>query len=181
MNNSHNKDTVNLLWTGGWDSTFRLLQLLIIENKRVQPYYIIDFKRESTHAELRAMRQIQTEVFLKYPHTKELLLPTIFIKKSNIKQDPEITSAYHKLNETTHYGSQYDWLARFCKQFDINNIEICVQKSENRDADHRFLPLLQKIGDSKLYILNDDYINTPAHTLFRYYHFPLMSYAKVDM
>ena len=33
---------VKLLWTGGWDSTFRLLQLLLLYEKKVQPYYIID-------------------------------------------------------------------------------------------------------------------------------------------
>src|SRR5688572_33020809 len=33
---------VALLWTGGWDSTFRLLMLLLVERRAVQSYYIVD-------------------------------------------------------------------------------------------------------------------------------------------
>lgn len=29
---------VPLLWTGGWDSTFRLLVAVLIERRTVQPY-----------------------------------------------------------------------------------------------------------------------------------------------
>lgn len=34
----------NVLWTSGWDSTFRIIQL-IKEGREVQPYYIIDVNR----------------------------------------------------------------------------------------------------------------------------------------
>src|SRR5690606_13578695 len=33
---------VNLLWTGGWDSTFRLLSLVVQQHRCVQPYYVLD-------------------------------------------------------------------------------------------------------------------------------------------
>ena len=42
---------INLFWTGGWDSTYRLLYLLIVEKKYVQPYYIIDLTRKSEFIE----------------------------------------------------------------------------------------------------------------------------------
>lgn len=35
------KDKIfNLFWTGGYDSTYRLCEMLLIENKIVQPYYV---------------------------------------------------------------------------------------------------------------------------------------------
>lgn len=37
--------THHLLWTGGWDSTFRVLQLLLCSRDAVQPHYIIDPER----------------------------------------------------------------------------------------------------------------------------------------
>ena len=49
------KKIVNLLWTGGWDSTFRLCQLILVKRKNVQPYYIIDNKRKSLQKELITM------------------------------------------------------------------------------------------------------------------------------
>ena len=30
-----NKNQTHLFWTGGWDSTFRLMQLLMVEEKKV--------------------------------------------------------------------------------------------------------------------------------------------------
>jgi len=50
---------VNLLWTGGWDSTFRLLYLVFVEKRRVQPYYIVDTERRSTLNELKTMHLIR--------------------------------------------------------------------------------------------------------------------------
>ena len=38
---------VQILWTGGWDSTFRLLQLLLELKLEVIPHYVIDDTRES--------------------------------------------------------------------------------------------------------------------------------------
>ena len=35
-------EPIKLLWTGGFDSTFRILYILVVEKKHVQPYYIID-------------------------------------------------------------------------------------------------------------------------------------------
>jgi hypothetical protein len=32
--NKTNFEIINLFWTGGWDSTFRLLQIIFIEKKR---------------------------------------------------------------------------------------------------------------------------------------------------
>ena len=54
-------DPVQLLWTGGWDSTFRLLTLLVLEQRRVQPYYVLDDerRRRSVSAEREAMRRIR--------------------------------------------------------------------------------------------------------------------------
>ena len=53
---------VMLLWTGGWDSTFRLLWLSWIEGRTVQPLYIAEEGRASTAAELSAMKKILAEI-----------------------------------------------------------------------------------------------------------------------
>ena len=46
---------INLLWTSGWDSTFRLLQLVVEQKVSVQPIYIIDTGRASTLTEIKSM------------------------------------------------------------------------------------------------------------------------------
>ncbi len=39
--NGCSKDHVDLLWTSGWDSTFRLLCLAFHSEANVQPYYVL--------------------------------------------------------------------------------------------------------------------------------------------
>lgn len=50
-------ETVNLLWSGGWDGTFRFLQLAS-EPICIQPIYIKDPGRGSQKYEIRAIHEI---------------------------------------------------------------------------------------------------------------------------
>jgi len=179
--NLHKEGIVNLFWTGGWDSTFRLLCLLLLEKKRVQPYYILDFKRESLHAELKTKHEICTILNSEYPYTKELLLPTVFAKLGDIKEDPEITNAFQIAIKTTHFGSQYEWLARFCKQNNIYDMELCSQRSENPNWEPRLSRFLKKVGDSEMYVFDEKYSNSYEYAIFKFYHFPIRKYSKQDM
>lgn len=97
-----NRDSVHLLWTGGWESTFQLMQLLIVDRRRVTPVYLIDADRRSTGAELRAMKRIKERLFREYPHTRELLRPTRYFAVADLSPDPEITQAFQAVLEK-HY------------------------------------------------------------------------------
>ncbi|MEM2293044.1 MAG: hypothetical protein QXX41_07180, partial [Nitrososphaerota archaeon] len=82
---SHNTDAeVNLFWTGGWDSTFRLLYLVFVKKKSVQPFYIVDTGRPSTLHELRAMHVIKEEVAKRDPQLANLIKPTIIVSVHDI-------------------------------------------------------------------------------------------------
>src|SRR5687768_6748698 len=107
------KKPVNLLWTSGADSTFRLMELLLIQKRIVQPYYIIDRTRRSLDFEINAMERIKQQVLKKDPETKKLLLPTIYKELSQIKPYPGITAMYKRLAAIDHLGVQYEWLPRF--------------------------------------------------------------------
>ena len=50
---------VQLFWTGGWDSTFQLLRLLLDQRAPVVPYYLLRDRRTSTTHELEAMERIR--------------------------------------------------------------------------------------------------------------------------
>ena len=51
--------TTTLLWTGGWDSTFRLLYHVLIDKQPVQPIYFINPDRQSLREELKSMALIR--------------------------------------------------------------------------------------------------------------------------
>ena len=46
-----------ILWTGGWDSTFRVIELSR-KNVVIQPIYVLDSGRKSTDYELKAIDKI---------------------------------------------------------------------------------------------------------------------------
>lgn len=52
---------VNILWTGGLDSSCRIIELSRM-NVEIQPYYIWDTTRDSIKQEIRAMKRITQDV-----------------------------------------------------------------------------------------------------------------------
>lgn len=127
-NNSTNTPCIDLLWTGGWDSTFRLLQILLDEKKKVRPHYLIDHGRPSIGKEILAMNLIKKAVCERYPHAIELLLPTEYRNIQDIASDAEITGCYKEIIKTRHLGSQYDWMARYCKENGISKMELGFER-----------------------------------------------------
>ena len=106
-------------WTGGYDSTFYVINSLL-EGKVVQPIYIDDTKRhggyhenslvfrrdgnenkyprKSTNIELERMEWLRERIYENIPNTKELFLPLWVIEKP-IAEDEEISKFVEKYNE----------------------------------------------------------------------------------
>jgi hypothetical protein len=177
----HPDDLIHLFWTGGYDSTFRLLQILLLEKKSVQTYYIIDKGRRSLPNELEAMFKISHTLITAYEHTRALFLPTRFYWMNHIKPDTEITSAYHAAKQGKVISPQYEYMARFCKQHKINRMELSVEHLVNPTDPLRFQPYIQRIGDSQQFSLREDIRGQAEYVLYHYFHFPIYGYSKVSM
>ena len=97
---------VRLFWTGGFDSTARLCQLLIEEKKTVYPLYIefnLDnddpnalWVRQNKEQEKDSMKQIRKALYKQFPYTKKLLKKTKFIKDK--KTDPNYIQKFLEMN-----------------------------------------------------------------------------------
>lgn len=124
-------DIVNVLWTGGLDSSYRICELSRMP-VTIQPYYIWDHTRGSIKQELRAMKRIAQDV-KRHPDTKATLLPLKIVYDSEIKEDTAITEAWKVLNKKYALGSQYDYLARFAKQYGLK-LEVGLESSERSKA-----------------------------------------------
>ena len=114
-------EVINLLWTGGLDSTFRLVELSR-QKVVIQPYYIIDPTRGSIPQEMGAMKKIY-ERLKKKKTTKAQLMDIRFIPFESIQPDEIITRSWEVFSRSHKLGSQYDYLARFAKQ---NNLKLEV-------------------------------------------------------
>ncbi|QCF26291.1 hypothetical protein soil367_10285 [Hydrocarboniclastica marina] len=152
---------MNILWTGGWDSTYRLLYLLS-EGKCVRPHYIKDQARLSTYFELRAMESIRRAT-LDYPDIlRGTLLPTEVSEKSDIASVPDIHAAYNEILKQFYVGEQYMWLADYCVGRGIDNMEIGVENN----------PIVLEAVESTGY---------PYSEIFGRFDFPILSVSKLTM
>ncbi len=169
--------TVPLLWTGGWDSTYRLLVLLLKERRAVQPYYVIDDvkKRPSTPTEREAMQRIREAIQRRHPFTTSLLLPTIEVPLADIKPDPEIFRTYEACLKRGFIGGQYEWLVRLCKQRQLDGLELAIHKDDKARA------LIADLLDSSRQRLDPRFAGDPRYELFKWFSYPVFDATKVEM
>lgn len=181
---ANGNEPTEIFWTGGWDSTFQVLRLLLERNRRVRPYYLIDASRSSTLLEIQAMDSIRASLFREFTWTRERLEPTQFCSVADIPQDEEIARAFQMIRARRHMGGQYDWLARFCKHRNLSGVELSILQNERANADHfclrAYMSEADEAGDHAWRIA-PRYAHTPEYRLFRYYTFPLFGFGKMDM
>lgn len=146
----------HLLWTGGWDSTFRLLQLLFIEKKVVKPHYIV-IPQECTGKEIDTIHNIRREILRQYPEKRKLLLPIAYTSVGEIRENKAITNEYEKIAKTRKINQQYEILARYCDHIGVFPMELSVLSNETFD-----------------YFLNNS-------TIFKYFEFPILGLSKTGM
>lgn len=114
-------ETINILWTGGLDSTFRICELSFA-SVVVQPYYIIDPNRKSVPYELKAMRRI-LKLLRERSQTMAEIKDPITIQMETIPHAESISKAQNYLNSKYKLGGQYEFIANFTK---VNNLKLEV-------------------------------------------------------
>jgi hypothetical protein len=171
---------VNLLWTGGWDSTFRLLQLLLLHRVPVVPHYLQDSTRASTQTELRTMARIGDHLREAYPHTRKLLQPLRIAAVADVADDPEIAGALREIRKRSYIGSQYAWLPAFCKHNAIADMELGVHVDDKVQALLlSFASEFEHPGGYRSIRVDPSHAGTAEFRLFRYFSFPLFRIDKL--
>lgn len=174
--------TINLLWTGGWDSTFRLLDLVIVQKRKVQPYYIISQTRETWKLEVDTMNKIKQSVFDTYPFTTELILPTIYKKRDEIKPNQNITDIYNRLAQLGHLGDQHDYLSRYAEEIGACDLEMCIDTRSPGFFTTFVKPNLKEEWDGNA--VNFGLVEHPSNPdliFFKYFKFPIHQYTKREL
>jgi len=152
--------TVDVLWTGGWDSTFRVIQLLF-QGDDVKPHYICDPGRASTPLEISAIHRI-SELLKSKPELAGKLLPVKIVEFSDFEKYGDIEDAYIDLMKEHYIGEQYKWIADYRRFNNIESIDISVQNN----------PFIRKNH------ARNDY---PFSVIFKGLKFPLITMSKSDM
>lgn len=172
-----------IYWSGGYNSTFRLIQLLLLEEKPVQTIYINLDSVENNKLEIEHMKEIRTLLCKNYPIIKNRFPPTMYVSK--IKRDPEIKTQFDNLHKK--YGffefdsgkDKYELMARYSYHHD-HPIELCIDKDEYHlnNAIKTFLEKKTKFTSKKLDTLPIHFIDL---NIFKNCRFPLVDFTKEDM
>jgi hypothetical protein len=177
----YKNEPVYLFWTGGYDSTFRLCELVLIEKKIVQPIYIksiIDnaennrIKRKSQQQEIQTMELILNKL------DNKLILPLITID-TKIKISDYVAAHMKTLHEykiVKRAVCQYGALSQF--SLDLNKpVEIAIEYDVNHGMGRK---LHHYIRNNKI-----DYSLVPKHLkgviIFQNFIFSVVTKTKKDM
>lgn len=173
----------HLLWTGGWDSTFQLMRLLLDYRRTVRPYYLVDDTRASTSIEMETMDALRERLALEYPEASARLLPTHYMRVAELSPDPEIEAAFGRIVRRTFMGDQYAWLARFCRQHGVDDVELSVERTEH-GAHAVLAPFLEEVDSGRGYptfVFSPSLRDTDEYQVFRQFSFPLFDTTKLEM
>ena len=191
--NIHNeKDVHYLFWTGGYDSTFRLCQLLLVEDKPVRPIYLMcgnvddsdDWltmvSRKNVSTEITTMKDIRTELLRNNTHLANKFLPTFYVV--SIKKNLETTAKFKRLHKYLKYFSrdinQYERMARFSKEFKFP-IEVGL---ENCGTGLDEATKGKRVGQgSSCQLMNNLPLKYQDLEIFRDFRFPICHLTKEEM
>lgn len=168
-------EPTSLLWTGGSDSTYRLLDLVLNRDRAVQPYYLIDRKR-SMDIEIRRMGKIKNAIASRSMAARRLIHPTKFVDLDDLPDDANRARQYQAVTRTRVLGRQYEYLARMADLLEVRGLELSVngglrlaflEDYLERDAEGRFV-LSQQTAPPEL-------------RLFDRFAFPIFGLEKLEM
>jgi hypothetical protein len=169
-----------VLWTGGWDSTYRLLYLLLVEGRRVEPIYLVDHERASTLHEVASMARTRERIATEKPFAASKLMPTRVFLVHEIAPCATITARFKSLASRFRVGSQYEWLPRFAEQHRFVGLELAVDATDPQSRSSVFPYLGQFLTEEDGNLKLSASVSDEDLLIFKYFHFPLFLQTKAQ-
>ncbi len=177
-----NNEIVNLLWSGGWDSTFRLCDLLLVQGRRVRLYYVIDPGRKSVAQEINAMQRIRKRLQERIASFNTRLLSMQVVWLWEIAPESSMTSRYESLRRRfKSFGPQYEWLGRFVAEQGIGDLELSIESNSFRPNGPLWSALESMLVEEDANFRLCDNPSDSDFEFFRSFRFPLIRTTKLEM
>lgn len=166
----------NLLWTGGFDSTFRLLAIANDGRPPPRLTYVIDQDRKSLGLEIHTMTKVKTVLREKWGYDPGEIR---FIDKRDIPIDAAVREKYETLSARYRVGVQYLWLASLAEQLD-EPLEVCLVATRTRSNSFKHDLLHRLVQHNDVWVFDPQFAEEDF-SLFRSFHFPLIMVSKLEM
>ena len=164
--------TIDILWTGGWDSTFRVLDLLARHEGMIQPHYVRDRDRRSWEIEEETIESIRGRANRRFGD--RILLPKRR-EKSDIEVPEQVKAWFRPLNRQFRLGSQYMWLSQYSMSETGGRLELCVHVD---DKAHKAISWTQRNRHNKD---ATELVEAVDGLLLSTFQFPILDVSKVAM
>ena len=100
---------------------------------------------------------------------------------ADIPPDEEIETARKLFITRKRMETQFLWLAKYCKQHQIYEMELCNETKLNPAPGYVKHYYLKQVGDGPEHRLADEYRDQNEYTLFQYFTYPIFGMTKLDM
>lgn len=170
---------VHIFWTGGLDSTYRLVELSR-QKCVIQPHYVI-VNRKNIKYELRAISEI-SNILSSDKRTIAEIRPVRTFPKSELEEYPDIQLAWEYLHEKKNFKSkQYPLFTRYARQKKLK-LEMGIQFSKNgtvaKVVDESYLKDCPDNDDVMMIDPEKGSHEWASYTLFQDFLFPKSLYHK---
>ena len=162
-----------VLWTGGWDSTFRVVDLVLTHGAVVQPLYVLNPDRRSAIDEVRAMRRIRGRLAPRLADPGALR-PLRIYAKDDYPVPKHVATRYAALRRRARTGSQYLWLAAVAEHHGWSGVELSITREDPPGGLHR--AVFARPGTADATLREDDHAR-----LFAPWAFPLLAHTKAEL
>ena len=174
-------EKIEVLWSGGFDSTFMLILLAKNFNGEIQPYYL-NSNRHLKEFEINAIKKIY-KMLKDKTDLKAKILPVKFVQEKFFIPSADVVQAFNRLlTYYPNFGKQQQILAEFSKK---HKGIYCGQRTYSNVMGGSRL-LMFKFGNIKIdsnkvgYFLESD-CNPDVFLLYGNMKHPLITYTEKDM
>lgn len=173
-------ESIRIFWTGGWDSTFRVIQLARRGGVRIEPHYIITTGRAGMPQELMALERLRVAITARFPQGAEVLAPLRISLGSQI--DSELVAQGERrlglLRGRVPLGPQYAWLWAYVQQHNLHGMDLCIHRKETRASLGDHVRECSDVAGKNHKVVSD---GDEGLELLACFHLPLLGYSKIDM
>lgn len=170
---------IDLLWTGGWDSTYRMAALSRMD-LAVQPIYCCDPGRDSIEIEKRAMERIW-QALVDRETTRARFYPIRYVDIGDIPPNEEITRAYREIGKTVRIGTQYEWLARLAVEYPGIELGIVATPGPPSGCPAAIAAFGRLKTENGVKVADPLHSTNECMLVFGNYSYPLIDISETDM
>ena len=172
----------HVLWTGGWDSTFRVADLVLTHARTVQPVYVRDPRRRTAQKELDRMAQLVRLMDRRQPGAAARVRPPLVLDLGTMPRDPEVTAATERVAAAMTVYEQYRFLPHVPFALGRDDVEIGWQD----DATFLYFPRHAYRQEpapepDAVFRLDPARCDPDRYTMFARFSFPVIHMTKPRM